>query len=276
MSSYKEWRSEWLLQNQGALFILNSTILRDYQRLIVVGDLHGDFPSFKRVETMFHPTSDLLLFLGDYGDRGPKSIHIITGVNNLLDHYPEQVIALLGNHEDYSENGTPNFSPCTIINEVGSHQGIWEQYFREVFSPFLHRLYLSVLIPNQILFVHGGVSSHITGEKNLVQPSRKVVEDILWSDPGDFDGECQNSRGAGVEFGRDITQLVCQRLSVSMIIRAHDPRKVFDGPCIQHNEQVITVNSSSVYGGRPFVFVLPTKHVSRACANIGAYTQYLD
>jgi hypothetical protein len=228
------------------------------------------------VEAIFNSSLDLLLFLGDYGDRGPKSMQVITGVSNLLDHYPEQVIALLGNHEDYTKHGKPNFSPCTLINEVGSHQRSWELYFREVLCLFLCRLYLSVLIPNQILFVHGGISSRITEEKDLVRPSRKVVEDILWSDPGNLDGEYPNSRGAGVEFGSDITQLVCQRLNVSTIIRAHDPRKVLDGPCVQHNGQVITVNSSSAYGGRPFVFVLPTKHVSRACANIGAYTHYLD
>ena len=48
-------------------------------------------------------------------------------------------------------------------------------------------------------------------EKTLIYPSQKVVEDILWSDPINFDGEYSNPRGAGVEFGRDISQLVCQR-----------------------------------------------------------------
>lgn len=265
-----------LIQNLGPLFILNSTILSTFHRIIVVGDLHGDFPSFKRVEAIFNPASDLLLFLGDYGDRGPKSIQVINGVNDLLDNHPDQVIALLGNHEDYTESGKPNFSPCTLIDEVVSHQRSWELYFREVLSPFLRRLYLSALIPNHILFVHGGISSQITEEKDLIEPSRDVVEDILWSDPGDLEGEYPNHRGAGVEFGSSITQLVCQHLAVSRIIRAHDPRKVLDGPCVQHNGHVITVNSSSVYGGRPFVFILPTNFVSKACENIGTYTRYLD
>ena len=265
-----------LIQTLNPLFILNSTILRTFHRIIVVGDLHGDFPSFKRVEAIFNPASDLLLFLGDYGDRGSKSIQVINGVNNLLDHYPEQVIALLGNHEDYSESGKPNFSPCTLIDEVVSHQGSWELYFREVLSPFLRQLYLSAMIPHHVLFVHGGISRQITEKKDLIEPSQDVVEDILWSDPANLNGEYPNHRGAGVEFGSDITRLVCQHLDISNIIRAHDPRKVPEGPCVQHNGHVITVNSSSVYGGRPFVFILPTKHVSRACANIGIYTRYLD
>ena len=145
-----------------------------------------------------------------------------------------------------------------------------------MFQPLLQRLYLSALIPNHILFVHGGVSSQILNEKTLANPSQKVVEDILWSDPVNSEGEYLNPRGAGMEFGRDISQLVCQRLGISRIVRAHDPRKVLDGPCVQHNGRVITVNSSSVYGGRPFILSLPTEDISRALTNIKLFTHYLD
>ncbi len=244
--------------------------------MIVVGDLHGDLPSYKQVEAMFNPSSDLLLFLGDYGDRGSKSIPVINGVRSLLDQYSEQVIALMGNHEDYTERGRPNFSPCTLIDEVISHHISWERYFREVLTPFLQRLYLFALIPKHVLFVHGGISSQIRKEKDLIHPSQKVVEDVLWSDPSDLNGEYPSPRGAGVEFGCDITQCVCHRLDVARIVRAHDPRKALSGPYLQHEGRVITVNSSAVYGGRPFVVVLPTKNVSRASMNINVHTRYLD
>ena len=265
-----------MIQNQNPLFILNSTLISHFHRILVVGDLHGDFFSFTQVEAMFNPNCDLLLFLGDYGDRGPKSIEVIAGVTHLLDKYPEQVLALMGNHEDFTDKGRPNFSPCTLIDEVISQQRSWERYFQDVFQPLLQRLYLSALIPNNILFVHGGVSSQIIDKKTLVNPSHKVVEDILWSDPVNSDGEYPNPRGAGMEFGRDISQLICQRLGISQIVRAHDPRKVLDGPCIQHNGRVITVNSTSVYGGRPFILCLPIKNISRAFTNIEVYTRYLD
>ena len=265
-----------MIQNQPLLVNLNSTLLSHFHRIIVVGDLHGDFVSFTQVEAIFNPSSDLLLFLGDYGDRGPKSLEVIAGVNSLLDKYPEQVLALMGNHEDYSDTGRPNFSPCTLIEEVISQQRSWECYFREVFHPFLQRLYLSILIPNQVLFVHGGVSSQILDVKTLVCPSQKVVEDILWSDPVGTEGEYPNPRGAGVVFGPDISQLVCQRLGISKIVRAHDPRKVLDGPCRQHDGRVITVNTSSVYGGRPYILSLPTKNISHALANFEVYTCYIQ
>jgi len=243
---------------------------------MVVGDLHGDFFSFTKVRAMFNPASDLVLFLGDYGDRGPKSIEVIAGMYDLLDTHPKQVLTLMGNHEDYTDNGRPNFSPCTLIDEVICQRGSWERYFRDVFQPLLRRLYLSVLIPNQILFVHGGVSSQIIDETTLINPSQDVVEDILWSDPVDSNGEYPNPRGAGVEFGPDISQLVCQRLGISTIVRAHDPRKVLEGPSIQHNGRVITVNSSSVYGGRPFILSLSIKDISRAFTSIEVFTRYLD
>ncbi|UCH37948.1 MAG: serine/threonine protein phosphatase [Candidatus Bathyarchaeota archaeon] len=264
-----------LIRNRSPLFILDLPILSQFHRIIVIGDLHGDYCSFTQVEAMFNSTRDMLLFLGDYGDRGSKSIEVIRGVKNLQDKYPKQVLALMGNHEDYTNNGRPKFSPCTLIDDVRAQQQSWERYFRGVLLPFLQCLYLSVLIPNHVLFVHGGVSSQIMNKKNLLSPSQKVVEDILWSDPVNSEGEYPNPRGAGVKFGRDISQLVCRHLGISKIVRAHDPRIVLDGPCIQHNGRVITVNSSSVYGGRPFVLVLPSKHISQALMNIDSHTRYL-
>jgi hypothetical protein len=45
--------------------------------------------------------SSVLLFLGDYLDRGPTGVQIVWLVRALCSRFPEHVVALLGNHELY-------------------------------------------------------------------------------------------------------------------------------------------------------------------------------
>lgn len=59
-----------------------------YEKLIVLME-----------QVQFKPEEDLLVFLGDYIDRGPQSLECLDYVMNLYKQYPEQVIPLLGNHE---------------------------------------------------------------------------------------------------------------------------------------------------------------------------------
>lgn len=45
-----------------------------------------------------NPTS-MTVLLGDYIDRGPDSLAVLTTVRELAERYPQRVVALLGNHE---------------------------------------------------------------------------------------------------------------------------------------------------------------------------------
>lgn len=85
--------------------------------VFVIGDLHGDFgcliraveltnlvrgeltyPSMSHLWTWTEPTAKLV-FVGDYIDRGPQSHDVLQLVIALEMRFPDQVIALLGNHE---------------------------------------------------------------------------------------------------------------------------------------------------------------------------------
>jgi predicted phosphodiesterase len=74
-------------------------------RVIVVGDLHGDYESFQGICKLFSPVKDCLVFLGDYADRGLKGVEVIEDVMDLREKYPTSVFALKGNHEAYTEDG---------------------------------------------------------------------------------------------------------------------------------------------------------------------------
>lgn len=72
-----------------------------YKRILAVGDVHGMYE--KLIELMekvqFNPNEDLMIFLGDYIDRGPQSLKCLDYIMELNNQYPEQVICLKGNHE---------------------------------------------------------------------------------------------------------------------------------------------------------------------------------
>ncbi len=73
----------------------------EYKRILAVGDIHGMYEKLvSLMELMqFDPDDDLLIFLGDYIDRGPQSLECLDYVMDLYKQYPERVIPLLGNHE---------------------------------------------------------------------------------------------------------------------------------------------------------------------------------
>ena len=71
----------------------------------MVGDLHGDYASFRSDLNIANPAKDIVVFLGDYVDRGISGTEVLEGVSRLLDRNREKVVLLKGNHEDYTENG---------------------------------------------------------------------------------------------------------------------------------------------------------------------------
>ena len=252
--------------SRSKLFELHLDLLSETDRILVVGDLHGDYQSYRRIRTLFDPRRDYAIFLGDYADRGSEGIEVIDGVRKLLREHPDRVIALKGNHEDYARSGQPTFYPCNLIEETERKRGGWQRYFSSTFQPFVEDLFLAVIIPNEILFVHGGVSRKVYGLDDLRHPTEEVEKDVLWSDPFEGTGERPNRRGRGIEFGNDVTSEVCRRLGVKKLIRSHEPRKAFRGPYYEHDRRVITTSTTSVYGGIPFVLTInPTTFVELSC-----------
>ena len=72
-----------------------------YSRVLAVGDIHGMYEKLIKLmeKISFSREEDLLVFLGDYIDRGPDSARCLQYVFNLQKTCPDSVVCLLGNHE---------------------------------------------------------------------------------------------------------------------------------------------------------------------------------
>lgn len=67
-------------------------------RTIAIGDIHGCHGALVRVLEAIRPkSSDILIGLGDYVDRGPNSAAVIETLIDLVSHC--RFIPLIGNHE---------------------------------------------------------------------------------------------------------------------------------------------------------------------------------
>jgi len=93
---------------------------KEVKRLIVFGDIHGDKETLDFLKEYFSTKDDpdsLYVFLGDYADRGEYGVEVIDFVDNLINE-KDNVIALMGNHENYKEGSSPTFRPWTLYEEV--------------------------------------------------------------------------------------------------------------------------------------------------------------
>lgn len=218
---------------------------------LVIGDLHGDLESFLHIlrasgftQKMTRREDALLVFLGDYGDRGAQSAEIYYLVLKLKLAFPKQVVLLRGNHEGPADlMASPHDLPLSFQARFEENLTLAYSKVRELFCYLCNAL----IVKGRYLMVHGGLSPEITNTQdlataNLTHPKKKFLEDLLWSDPDDrVQGVSPSPRGAGNLFGKDVTEKVLGKLNVKILIRGHEPCE--EGFKINHDGKVLTLFS---------------------------------
>ncbi|MBP8991879.1 MAG: serine/threonine protein phosphatase [Spirochaetes bacterium] len=120
--------------------------------LLCIGDLHGDFNSLLKIFSTLFKNQEvnknlIVIFLGDYVDRGEYSLQTILGVILFKHIYGSSVHMLAGNHEIYKYFQYYNAD-------------FWEKYIDENIRENILELieYLPMLISSSnIMMVHGGL-----------------------------------------------------------------------------------------------------------------------
>ncbi len=238
----------------------------DNKQIIVCGDLHGDYESFNKVIKKFKTKNNILVFLGDYADRGKNGIEIITELLELMNKH-KNIIPIQGNHEGFYSDGQPSFYPCDLINEANRKTGSWKQFFESVMRQFIKKLYIAAMIPGQILLVHGGIHEKIKSIKDL--KNKKIARYVLWSDP---DTKAFIGRPS---FDINTTKEVCKNLDIKLVIRGHQPRLAKVKPYFCHDKRILTIHTCQLYG-RPHVLIIKQNTNKKRNKQLKINVCYLD
>ena len=224
---------------------------------LIASDLHGDLESlidiFKGTDflhRMSKSDSVFLIFLGDYGDRGVYPVEVYYTVLRLKLLYPEQVVLMRGNHEQFWVHGgsddlvpSPHDLPLQFQARFGEK---WTEPYDKIRQLFDY-LYSAVLLEERCLMIHGGLPQEASTIEDLAYahasyPEKRLLEDMLWGDPDEtIKGSCASPRGAGRLFGENVTNDVLGRFNVKILIRGHEPCE--EGYKINHHGKILTLFS---------------------------------
>ncbi|GMT17416.1 hypothetical protein PFISCL1PPCAC_8713, partial [Pristionchus fissidentatus] len=161
---------------------------------VVIGDIHGQFTDLFRMFSHFSKGSKpgwlahRFVFLGDYIDRGPRSLEVIVFVFLLKIRFPKSIFLLRGNHE------------CKPINRAYGFLMELESRFDKVekgndmfhmFNEAFTHLPFACLVGTSVLCMHGGISDKLTSLEAIEQIPKPLVDpntnqlacDLLWADP---------------------------------------------------------------------------------------------
>jgi hypothetical protein len=222
----------------------------------IIGDLHGDLASLKYIlkNSGFITKAKKkkpvhLIFLGDYGDRGPYSPEVYYVILKLKTLFPDKVALLRGNHEG------PKYiipSPYDLPKQLTQKYGekVAEKVHIELRKLF-DRLFSVAIIKNKVLLVHGGPSREVESIHDLAlahknYPRNHIIEDLLWSDPIEcLEWTSPSFRGAGQIFGKNLTEKQLKLFNCKFLIRGHENCE--DGYRFNHGGLVLTLFSTNKY-----------------------------
>eukprot|EP01130_Rhizamoeba_saxonica_P004734 TRINITY_DN191_c1_g1_i1.p1 TRINITY_DN191_c1_g1~~TRINITY_DN191_c1_g1_i1.p1 ORF type:complete len:313 (-),score=61.33 TRINITY_DN191_c1_g1_i1:69-1007(-) len=211
----------------------------------ICGDVHGQF--YDLLE-LFRIGGDVpytnYLFMGDYVDRGFYSVESVSLLVCLKVRYKDRITILRGNHESREITQVYGFyDEC--IRKYGSTE-VWT-----TFTDLFDYLPTTALVENSVFSLHGGLSPLINELDDLRKldrvnrvPHEGPFCDLLWSDPMDSDGWEHSQRGAGYQFGPDISEKFNHVNGLKLISRAH--QLVMEGYNWSHNG-CVTIFSAPNY-----------------------------
>ena len=209
-----------------------------YKNIFAIGDIHG-CPQELELLLKKLPLSKetLVIFLGDYIDRGPYSKQVVDIILELKKKVP--VLGLKGNHEkmflEFLDNKTTQDAAAFIFNGGGATLASYADDFGNYTLPEMHIKFFKALLPyyetEDYVFVHAGLP-----DISLTELSKlKTHEDLFW-----IREEFFNST---FKWGKTV-------------IHGHTPNRQ-----IESTDKRINIDTSCVYGGQLTALQLPEKIV---------------
>ncbi|XP_063445356.1 uncharacterized protein LOC134725460 [Mytilus trossulus] len=237
-----------LCQLSRELFLEQPMIVEVASPVNIVGDIHGQYEDMLRhFDKCGYPPDANYLFLGDYVDRGKRSLETICLLLAYKIKYPKNFFLLRGNHE------------CASINRIyGFYDECKRRYNIKLWKTFtdcFNCLPIAAVVEDTIFCMHGGLSPDLKEmsqlnklERPLDVPDHGLICDLLWADPDeDITGWGENDRGVSYTFGGDVVLDFLNKHDLTLIARAH--QVVEDGYQFFQKRSLLTLFSAPNYCG---------------------------
>lgn len=258
-STLDEYRG--YLSSLGNYFEVDGGLVRlsDGKDMYVFGDLHGDLLSLylflRKIDVYAYlKEGGMLVFLGDYIDRGEYQVETILFLILLQMQFKKQVVLLRGNHEPPEWLlPYPHDFPRHLMSRYPAKWRYFYRKFLEIFQLMPHALYTT----NGLFLAHGGISVKELNLESYRRPTEEVLTEILWNDPYDGYGIYPSYRGVGYLWGEDITIKFLSKNGLKLIVRGHEP---CEGYMWKHGRTVLTLFSrlgGPYYNSRASIVRLP-------------------
>ncbi len=215
------------------------------EKVVVIGDLHGDVSTFRKITASYPPNEYTYVLMGDFVDRGKNSRELLAALlaNKLL--RPRAFIMIRGDHE------STEAYPRQFYEELEKMPGD-EQLLNKVYGELFPKLPVAAVLNQKYFIVHGGIPidapelSRLRALDKAAEPSENgEITQMLWNDPLEGRG-LGEERGEGVHvFGQDVTSDFLRKNKLSMVIRGHTHRL---GGYRQDNG-VLTLLTTTAYAG---------------------------
>ncbi|GAB4334030.1 MAG: metallophosphoesterase family protein [Desulfobulbaceae bacterium] len=172
-----------------------TSTLSSPRKIFAIGDIHGCFDRLRRLMEIlpYDRERDLLIFLGDYIDRGAKSREVISYLCELRRN-GAHLVTLMGNHEylleEYRQRPDPGMIPLLRKLQVEltlASYGLRDmsRLYQLAGLPEEHRRFFSELLPyyetDTHIFVHGGLYPGIPVEQQGPESLTEIRDVFLFS-----------------------------------------------------------------------------------------------
>lgn len=209
--------------------------IKNARQVIFVGDTHGDWEvSQKIIKDCLEP-GNILVFLGDYVDRGPNSQENLDFLLKTKHDHPERIYLLQGNHEGHH---ILPFWPADF----------WESLDKKDYEGYsvLVGQFPLVAVAGEIIALHGVLPDVESLDKiNQIENGGREWQQVTWGDFVEKRGEYLGSAITGrPQFGRDYFSKLMERFGKKILIRSHQPTS----PLFMFDNRCLTIFTSCSYG----------------------------
>jgi len=236
-----------LLQAAADLFRAEGRLveLPSERETVFAGDTHGDLEATENVLSRFLSPERILVFLGDYVDRGTGSEGNLRLLLETKLRFPERIALLMGNHEGYL---VAPFSPADFWDGLVPAE-------REVVGATLSLLPFAAFSRRGLLALHGALPDlpSVDAIRGVGLGSR-AWRAMTWGDYVDLpDALATRSSYTRPTYGQDSFASLSRRLGVRLLVRSHQP----SAPTYLFGDRCLTLFTSKAYGsGEPRVALL--------------------